>query len=133
MCSVDLTPPAPCSIGAIGAAESAARESNPDHVVGWNRLGGGRGPGGGGAKFFHRYVEQVELPRQNGHSLDRHLHQASAPSEQPALIDDELDLSLRRAHDVAYIADGGIIPVEQRQPDQIADPDGLREAATHFL
>jgi site-specific DNA recombinase len=45
-----------CSIGAIDADQSTARDGNPYHVVGWNRLGGGRGPGRGGAKFFHRYV-----------------------------------------------------------------------------
>jgi hypothetical protein len=68
------------------------------------------------------------MPTEDDDSFNRHRNQAPKPAEPSAVRYDELDLTLRRAHDLPDKADRGIIVIEHRQTDEIADAHGLRKA-----
>ena len=77
---------------------------------------------------------------EDRHGFDRHAHRPAVPVEgtagpdpaEPVTIgNDQLDLSRRRPHDLADVADRRILIVEHRQADEVAHADRLGEAPGH--
>ena len=108
--------------------QSAPRHRDADDIVLGDR------PAGPaiqvGLLFLRRHIQRGNLFRQDRHHFDRHRNRPSKPTEpgEPSAVeDDEPDLALRSAYDLADAAERNIVIVQDRQADQVANPDLLRQ------
>lgn len=77
------------------------------------------------------HVEGGDLAGEDGHHLDWHRHRPAEPAEPLAVVDDQLDLAIGRAHHALDPAERHIIVAQHRQHDEIADLHLLRKATVH--
>src|SRR5205085_4227390 len=114
-----------------GHWQSPPGQSDVDDFIVGNLSAAAVDPSGSRSVLLWIHVEGGELTSKDCQHLDRPSHQSLAPPEPTTLRDEQQDLALRCANDVADEANRNVLVVEHAKALQVTDTDRLREAPVH--